>query len=183
MKKIAVFLANGFEEIEALTVVDICRRAKITTSMISIEDTKYVKGTHGIIVEADGLFEDVISGELDMIVLPGGMPGTRNLEAHKGLIDLIQEFDAKRKEISAICAAPSILGHLGMLKGRNACCYPNFEKDLEGAIVQEEGVVQSDYIITARGMGCAIPFSLAIVAKYCGQEKADEIAKGIIYNI
>lgn len=183
MKNIAVFLANGFEEIEALTVVDICRRAGLNTTMVSVEETDVVKGAHDINVVADKMFDEVNFDCLDMLVLPGGMPGTKNLASHKGLIEQIERFYQEGRHLAAICAAPSILGQLGLLKGRKACCYPGFEEQLTGAEVSQEPVEQSEHVITARGMGTAIPFSLAIVALFCGQEKAEELAQAIIYNI
>lgn len=181
MNKIAVFLADGFEEIEALTVVDICRRAGIEVIMTSVGDSKEVEGSHGIRIQADELFEEVDFDSLDMLVLPGGMPGTRNLEAHKGLMERVDSFYKEGKYIAAICAAPSILGHRGIVKGRRACCYPGFEEQMEGAQVVYEPTAVSGHVITGRGMGCAIPFALAVTAVFCGQEKADELAEGIVY--
>lgn len=182
MKRIAVFLAGGFEEIEALTVVDICRRAGITVEMVSAERDRIVEGSHGISVCADVLFEEVDFGSLDMLVLPGGMPGTRNLEAHQGLMEQVDAFYKEGKYVAAICAAPTVLGHRGILKGRKACCYPGMEGELEGAEVTYDPVAISDHVITARGMGCAIPFGLAITSVFCGKNRAEELAKGIVYQ-
>lgn len=182
MRKIAVFFAEGFEEIEALTVVDLCRRAGIDTQMVSVTGKKPVTGSHGIMVQMDGVFEETVFSELDMIVLPGGMPGTKNLEAHAGLMDYVDAFHKEGKGIAAICAAPSILGHRGILKGRKACSYPGFEKDLEDAIVVYDKVAVSEHIITSRGMGCAIDFSLAIIEMLCDKVTADKMAETIIYR-
>ena len=132
MKKIAIFFGTGYEEIEALTVVDLCRRAGIEISMVSITGEGKVIGSHGITVEMDQLFEDVDFEALDMIVLPGGMPGTRNLEAHQGLMEQVDAFYQSGKYVAAICAAPSIFGHRGIVNGKKACCYPGFEKDMAG---------------------------------------------------
>lgn len=181
MKKIAVFFAEGFEEIEALTVVDLCRRAGVDTKMISVTGKQVVTGSHKIAVEMDACFEDVDFSQLSMIVLPGGMPGTKNLEAHEGLMAQVDAFYAAGKCVAAICAAPSILGHRGILKGRKACCYPGFEKDLEGAEVVFNSVAVSEHVITSRGMGCAIDFSLAIIESLCGKEDAERLAEAIIY--
>lgn len=183
MSKIAVFLADGFEEIEALTVVDICRRAGILVEMVSVQDGKIVEGSHGIRVDADMLFEDMDFDSLDMLVLPGGMPGTRNLEAHKGLMEQLDAFYREGKYVAAICAAPTIMGHRGILKGRKACCYPGMENELDGAEVVYEPVAISEHVITSRGMGCAIPFGLAVTAVLCGKEKAEELARGIVYQV
>lgn len=182
MAKIAVFFGEGYEEIEALTVVDICRRAGIETQMVSITGGNFVIGSHGIKVEMDKQFEEIDFDGLDMIVLPGGMPGTKNLEAHAGLMNQVDAFDKEGRFIAAICAAPSIFGHRGVLRGRKACCYPGFEKDLTGAVVVYDSVAVSEHVITSRGMGCAIDFSLAIISVLCGEEEAEAKAKAIIYE-
>ena len=139
--KVYIFLADGFEEIEGLTVVDIMRRAKIDVETISITGQKQINGAHKIIVEADRLFEETDFSDGDMLVLPGGMPGTLNLKEHEGLRNLIGEFDKKKKYLAAICAAPSILSELGILKGRKACAYPSFEEGLDCAQVVHEAAV------------------------------------------
>ena len=182
MKKIAIFFGTGFEEIEALTVVDICRRCKLEVEMVSIMDTSTVTGSHGITVEMDKSFAKADFSEYDMLVLPGGMPGTKNLEAHQGLMEQIDAFYAAGKYIAAICAAPSIFGHRGILKGRNACCYPSFESHLEGAVVTKGPVEISDHVITSRGMGTAIDFALAIAGIFCGSETAEDMAQSILYG-
>ena len=182
MNRLAIFLADGFEEIEALAVVDICRRGGLTIDMISIMGKTEVTGSHGIMVKADGLFEDAVIGDYDMLILPGGTPGTLKLEAHEALMQQVDEFYAAGKKIGAICAAPSIFGHKGILKGRRACSYPTFENQLEGAAVTSGPVEISDNVITSRGMGTAIDFGLAILGVFCGQEMAQKIAKAIIYQ-
>lgn len=182
MQNIGIFFAEGYEEIEALTVVDMCRRAGINIQMVSVTGERMVTGSHKIAVEMDMLFEEVDFDGLDMIVLPGGMPGTLNLEAHAGLMARVDDFNREGRGLAAICAAPSILGHKGLLKGRKACSYPGFEKDLEGAEVVFDSVAVSDHVITSRGMGCAIDFSLAIISKLCGEEEAERLAKAIIYR-
>lgn len=182
MGKIAVFFAEGYEEIEALTVVDICRRCGLQTDMVSVSKERTVKGAHGISVEADLMFEQTDFSAYDMLVLPGGMPGTRNLEAHEGLMNQVDAFCKAGKKIGAICAAPSILGHRGILKGRKACCYPGFESHLEGAEVTSGPVEISDNVITSRGMGTAIDFALAIAGIFCGREKGEQMAEAIVYR-
>lgn len=179
---IAVFFANGYEEIEALTVVDLTRRAGIETWMVSITDEKTVTGSHGITVSMDKTLSEVNFEEVDMIVLPGGMPGTLNLEACKPLMEKVKEFDANGKYISAICAAPTVFGHLGLLKGKKACCYPSMEDGLVGAEVTFEPTAVADHILTSRGMGTAIDFGLQIIARFQGQEAADEMAAKIVYR-
>lgn len=182
MSKIAVFFGEGFEEIEALTVVDMCRRAGIEVDMVSITGKDTVTGAHKISVGMDKQFEDVDFASFDMIVLPGGMPGTRNLEAHVGLMEQVDAFYQAGKYIAAICAAPSIFGHRGILNGRKACCFPGFEKDLEGAEVTTDNVTKDGNVITSRGMGTAMDFALTIVTLFCGEEVAAEKSKSIIYK-
>ena len=182
MNKIALFLAAGFEEIEALTVVDLCRRAGIEVTVASVTDNKTVTGSHGISVLADVMFEEVDFEAQDMLVLPGGMPGTRNLEAHEGLMAQVDRFYESGKYIAAICAAPTVFGHRGILKGRKACCYPGMQNELLGADVVYDTVAVSDHVITSRGMGTAIDFALQIIACFCGKEKAEELAKAIVYR-
>lgn len=179
---IAVFFANGYEEIEALTVVDLTRRAGIETWMVSITEDKAVAGSHGITVSMDKTLEEVDFDKVEMIVLPGGMPGTLNLEACEPLMEKVKEFDKAGKYISAICAAPTVFGHLGLLKGRKACCYPDMEDGLVGAEVTYDSVAVSDHILTSRGMGTAIDFGLQIIARFQGKEAADEMAKKIVYR-
>ncbi|MDD2971180.1 MAG: DJ-1/PfpI family protein [Lachnospiraceae bacterium] len=182
MSKVAIFMATGFEEIEALTVVDLLRRAGISISMVSITGEIQVTSSHKVQVTCDALLEEVDFQGLDMIVLPGGMPGTKHLEACEPLMRQVEAFYQAGKYISAICAAPSILGHRGMLKGRTACSFPEFESHLEGADVTGSEVEVSDFIITARGMGCAIPFGLAIVERFLGKETAEALGKKIVYQ-
>ncbi len=179
-KKIAVFLADGHEEIEALTVVDLCRRAGIEVQVVSVQEEHHVRGSHNICVKTDMLFEEVDFDELDMLVLPGGMPGTVNLEAHAGLMEQVDAFYQAKKYVAAICAAPSIFGHRGMMQGRKACCYPGFEDQLAGAEVVYEPCAVDGPVITGRSMGCAIPFALAIVGALCGEEAARKQAEAIV---
>jgi 4-methyl-5(b-hydroxyethyl)-thiazole monophosphate biosynthesis len=180
MSKLAIFLAEGYEEIEALTVVDLCRRCGLTIDMVSVTQEKMTKGSHGIAVEADKTIDAIDWDSYDMLVLPGGMPGTLNLEACEELMSQVDRFYEAGKYIGAICAAPSIFGHRGLLKGRKACCYPSFESHLEGADVAEDSVCKDGHVVTSRGMGTAIDFGLAIVEIFCGSEKAYELRNGII---
>jgi 4-methyl-5(b-hydroxyethyl)-thiazole monophosphate biosynthesis len=182
MSRIAVFFAEGFEEIEALTVVDICRRSGIDVDMVSVTGDKTVMGSHRISVNVDKLFSEAEFGGYDMLVLPGGLKGTQGLEAHTGLMERIDEFYKNGKYIAAICAAPSIFGHRGILKGRNACCYPSFESHLEGAKVTAGPVEISDNVVTSRGMGTAVDFGLVITGIFCGQQAAEKMAAQIVYK-
>lgn len=181
MAKVAIFLASGFEEIEALTVVDLLRRVHVDIDMVSITGEKRAVGSHDIVVETDKIINQLNFSEYDMLILPGGMPGTLNLEACEVLMNQVDTFYKQEKYLAAICAAPSILGHKGILEGRKACCYPGFEKDLTGADVSMEPVCVDGNIITARGMGCAIEFGLKIVEKLLDAETAVNLKEGIIY--
>lgn len=182
MAKICVFLATGFEECEALLVVDICRRAGLDLKTVSVTGQKEVTSSHQVTVTADLLLEEVDFEDLDMIVLPGGMPGTKNLEACEPLVKQVDAFYEAGKCISAICAAPSIFGHKGFLKGRNATSYPSFEGHLDGALVFHNSVEVSEHVTTSRGLGTAIDFGLAIVERYQGKDEADKIAEAIVYS-
>ena len=182
MSEIAVMLAEGFEEIEGLTVVDICRRCGIGVTTVSITNDKNVMGSHGIPVIADTVFDEVDFGKIDMIVLPGGKKGTDNLEACEPLLKKVEEFYKTDKYVAAICAAPRILGHMGILNGRIACSYPTFESHLEGAVVTQNPVEKSDNVITGRGMGVSIDFALKIAEQFVDKETVDDVAVGIIYK-
>ena len=182
MAKTAIFLADGFEEIEALTVVDLLRRAGIDITTASITGDKFVTGSHGIKVEADVLLSAINFDELDMIILPGGMPGTNNLDACEPLKAHIREFADAGRNLAAICAAPRVYGKMGILAGKRATCYPGNEEFLEGADPQTTEVVKDGNFITSRGMGTAIPFGLAIIEEFQGKEAADDMAKKIIFR-
>ncbi|MFA9379120.1 MAG: DJ-1 family glyoxalase III [Lachnotalea sp.] len=182
MSKVCVFLADGFEEIEGLAVVDLLRRAAIDTDMVSIMKGKEIKGGHNIVVIADKLYEEVNFAEYDMLVLPGGMPGTLNLSEHKGVVNQIQQFAEEGKGIAAICAAPSILGDSGLLIGKKAVCYPGYESRLTGAIVTKEKIEQDQNIITSRAMGTVYEFGLAIIEKLIDKEAALKVKNLICYN-
>ena len=178
MAKICVFTADGFEEIEGLTVVDLLRRAGAEVLMVSVGEGLTVKGAHN----TDVLFDETCYEDADVLVLPGGMPGTLNLRNHEKLCALLKEFAAKDKKIAAICAAPMILGELGLLKGKKATCYPGFEDKLIEAEVCTDRVVRDGNITTSRGLGTAIPFALELISQLYGKEKAEEIKKSVIYG-
>ncbi|MBR3519198.1 MAG: DJ-1/PfpI family protein [Paludibacteraceae bacterium] len=177
-----VFLADGFEETEAIAPIDVMRRAGFNVVTVSIMGRKQVKGSHGINVEADALFEQTDFSAAGMLVLPGGMPGTKNLAAHEGLAKLLTAAAGKDVILGAICAAPSVYGGLGLLKGEKATCYPGFEEYLTGAEVKKEPVVVSNQFVTSRGAGTAMRFGLALVAKVKGQSFADELAAAMEFK-
>lgn len=182
MAKVYVFIADGFEEIEGLTVVDLLRRAGIETTMVSISENVEILGAHGIVVSVDKIFEEVSFDEVDMLVLPGGMPGTKNLAKHEQLMEKVREFHLQDKWIAAICAAPSILGENDLLIGKKATCYPGFEEKLYGAEVLEDSVVKDGNIITSRGLGTAIPFAIEIIKQLLGEEEGEKIRKSIVFR-
>ncbi len=177
--KVLLFLAEGFEEIEAIAAIDIFRRADIEVVTISITDDKTVCGAHQVCIIADSVFEKTdFSGDF-LIYLPGGLSGTTNLDNHAGLKQLISDQVSKGNEIAAICAAPLILGKMGILKGKDAICYPGFENQLLESNISEKTIVKSGTIYTAKAAGVAIQFALRIVEDLCGKEKAKEIEKSI----
>ena len=175
---VLLFLADGFEEIEALTPVDIMRRAGIETIIVGVTG-KVVTGAHGIQVESDISIDDTVMDGLEMVVLPGGLPGADNLRVN----DRVRELTVKTFEnggfVSAICAAPRVLGELGLLKGKKAVCYPGFEKYLDGAEISDTHVVKDGKIITAIGMGASVEFALELVSALKGSAVSNKIAEGI----
>jgi len=183
MKKIAVLLAEGFEEIEAVNIIDVLRRAEINVKAVSITENLEVTGSHGIKIIADKLFQDVNYNLVDMIILPGGMPGATNLNNHLGLREQILNFYDNKKLLGAICAAPMVFGNLGILKNKYATCYPGFENQLHGAIATGEDIEVADNIITGKGAGVAIEFALKIVEIIKGKELATKLAQKMIFNI
>jgi len=177
--KILLFLAEGFEEIEAVAAIDIFRRADIEVITVSITDDKTVCGAHKVCLIADSVFNKTDFSGNFLIYLPGGLPGTTNLDNHVGLKQLIAEQVTKGNNIAAICAAPSILGKMGLLKGKEAICYPGFEGQLLDSDISEKTIVKSGTIYTAKAAGVAIQFALRIVDDLCGNEKAKEIEQSI----
>ena len=175
-KKFAVHLADGFEEIEAISIIDVLRRADMDVVVVSVTNKTEITGTHQIKIIADVLFEEVNYDEVYMIVLPGGMPGAANLDAHAGLKHQIGKFVDGNKQLAAICAAPLVFGNLGILEGKQAVCYPGYEEYLSGAEVLKIPVIESGNIITGRGPGVAIQFALKIVEKAVSVEKAELLA-------
>lgn len=181
--KIVVFLADGFEEVEALTVVDYLRRMDIEVDTVSIGEEREVKGAHNIRViadktmaELDGL--DTYSG----VVIPGGLPGATNLRDDERVIDTVKTLYEKDKLVAAICAGPVVLERAGIIKGKKITSYPGFEKELEGAKYQASPIVVDGNIITARGPYYAVNFAISIIDYLLGKEKAEELKEDILYN-
>ncbi len=174
-----LFLADGFEEIEALTPVDMLRRANVEVTTVSINDTKEVNGTHGIKVIADTTISDVELQNIEMVILPGGLPGADNLRNCPKVIDFIDAADKKGAFVAAICAAPRIIGEKGLLAGKKAVCYPGFEQYLLNAECVEDGCVRDGNIITAKGMGRSCEFACCLIEALKGKEAAEKIRKSV----
>ncbi len=176
---IYMFLAEGFEEVEALAPLDLIRRAGLEIKTVGV-GSKTVVGSHGIPVIADMTADEFSDNKPDMVILPGGMPGTKNLDANETVHKAIADAVKNDAYVCAICAAPMIFGKLGLVRGKNAVCYPGFEEYLDGATVPDEKVVRDGKIITAKGMGAAIEFGLAIVAALKDEKTADSLAVATI---
>ena len=182
MAVVYAFLADGLEEVECLATADVLIRAGVKVKLVSITGKKEVKGAHGFGIHADTLLHEIDPMKADLLFLPGGMPGTKNLMACKPLCDALVQADAAGKRLAAICAAPSILGQLGLLKDKKATCYPGFEDKLTEAELCTDRVVRDGNITTSRGLGTAIPFALELISQLYGKEKAEEIKKSVIYG-
>ena len=176
---IAVLLADGFEEIEALTPVDMLRRAGLEVKTVGIT-SRIALGSHGIPVVCDLIPEEVRLGEVSTVIFPGGMPGSLNLDASPFTDEIIKAVNENDGRIAAICAAPLVLGRRGLLNGRRATCYPGFEKELIGAECVDEGVVTDGNITTARGMGVSLAFAKELISLIVGKEKAEELGRGVM---
>lgn len=179
MSLIYVFLADGFEDIEALATVDVARRADIIVKTVSVMDKLTVTSSHGVIMTADIICEDMNIDEGDMIMLPGGLPGADTLASHAVVKDAIMDFATKGKFLAAICAAPMVFGLLGILRNINVTCYPGFEKYLTHAHYTAAQVEVDGSFITGNGPGACIPFALQLVKALKGEAKAKEIAAGM----
>lgn len=169
-----IFLAEGFEVTEALAPLDMMRRAKLDVKTVGVTGGT-VTSSHGVAVKADISLNEVSYNDMQGVVLPGGMPGTLNLEASERVLDCVKYCCGSGKLVAAICAAPSILGHLGILDGKRATCFPGFEKDLYGANATGAHVETDGSVITAKGAGCAIEFGHAIVELAVSKEAADKV--------
>lgn len=181
MSRLAICMAEGCEEIEGLTVVDLLRRSNVTIDMISITGELQVKGSHGITFLADRLISDTELSDYDGIILPGGIPGTPNLGMCEAVTQAIREFAQQNKLVAAICAAPSVLGQCGVLEGKRATSYPGFDKDMPGCDYREDRVVVDGNVITSRGMGTAIEFGLAILSYIKDEKTAEDLAEKIMF--
>ncbi len=174
-----LFLANGFEEIEALAPLDLLRRAGVEITTVGVGG-EIIRGSHGIVVQADMPDAMYMDANPEMIILPGGMPGSKNLDESRIVDAALKTAARKGAYIAAICAAPFVLGKRGLLEGKEAICYPGFEKELTGARISDKKVVRDGKIITAAGMGVALEFGLALVAALKGEDVADGIRRAVL---
>lgn len=183
MKETFVFLAAGFEEIEALTAIDVMRRAGMNVQTVSITSSLQVKGAHGVIVTADLIYDNTLFSDPEWLVLPGGMPGATNLYEFGPLQGLLKnQAESERGRIAAICAAPAVvLGQLGLLKDEKVTCYPGFENLIEGGTFVDEPVVVSNKFVLGNGPANALPWALTIVMETFGQEASAKVASGMLY--
>ncbi len=183
MKKVGIFLADGFEEIEGLTSVDAMRRAGYEVTTISIMDKKLITGSHNIRVYADMMFDDVDIDGFDAIVLPGGGVGTENLLKHEGVKNAVKRYNEAGKIIGAICAAPIVLSEAGVLDGLHATCYPGCQERFSDKVIYTGVQVdQEKNIVTGNGMGAALPFALALVMAISGEEDVAKVKEGVAWT-
>ena len=182
MAKLVLFMADGFEEIEGLTVVDVLRRGGVEVTTVSIMEHRVVESSHGVKIYADAMYADVDFSAYDGLVLPGGMPGTTNLMGHDGVNEQIRAYAAAGKLVAAICAAPTVLGQAGLLKNIPATCFPGCEDKLNAAQYTQTQVEHHGNIITGQAMGAAIPFALEILKTVAGQQSAEKVASSIVFK-
>ena len=182
MKRAVMLFAEGFETVEALMAVDILRRGGVEVTMASITEEEFVRSSHGVLVEMDGVLGEVDCLSYDAVILPGGMPGTIHLGESEAVKQVLLSMNAAGKIVSAICAAPGVLGKYGLLQGKNACSYPEHECNLTGAKISREPVVTDGNIVTSRGLGTAMEFAFTILEILERKEKAEEIKKAIGYQ-
>lgn len=177
MAKVYEFLANGFEEIEALAPVDILRRGGVEVKTVSVTGSEWAESSHGVTVRADLKMEDADLNDADMLLLPGGMPGATNLNAHEGVRQALMAQAAKGGKIGAICAAPMVLGSLGLLRGRHATCSPGFEKYMDGAEYTAELFTVDGNIITGEGPAATLPYAYKILSMFVGNQPVKALEK------
>ena len=183
MKKVYVFLADGFEDVEALIPVDVLRRGGVDVTTVSISDFPLVTSAHGVNIEADIMFEQGDFSDADLIFLPGGMPGASNLFAHKGVCKVVVDQFAAGRKVAAICAAPGVvLGQLGILEGKKATCYPGFEQMFDGATYTADLVTVDGNVTTAEGPAAAFPFAYELLAQLVDKKTSDQIAEGMRFK-
>mgnify|MGYP001084405324 CR=1 FL=1 len=182
MKKAYVYLIDGFEEIEATTILDVLRRSGVKVASVSLSETKKVRGDHGIIIEADKLLSEANYTDVDMLILPGGDLASHNLLHHDSLHNQLKEAESKGKYIAAICGATMTLGKVGLTKGKKATCYPGIESEITGATILKQDVVVDGKIVTSRGPATSFSFALEIAKLLTEEETVNEVSKGLLIN-
>jgi len=182
MKRAVMLFAEGYETVEALMVVDVLRRGGVEVTMASINEDDFVRSSHGVNVEMDAVLGEIDVLDYDAIILPGGMPGTLNLGESEAVKKALLRMNEAGKIVSAICAAPGVLGKYGLLEGKKACSFPEHEVNLKGAEVLRDPVVTDGNIVTSRGLGTALEFGLRLLELLESVEKADQIRKAIVYQ-
>ncbi len=175
-----VLLANGFEEIEAITPIDVLRRAGFDVTTLSIHDSKKITGAHNVIIAADGLLSDYLNESPDIIITPGGMPGSTNLKESNLVIEIIKKQVSENRHVASICASPIVLDEADVLNTKNYTCYPGFEKVIKSGNYSDDRVVSDNKIITAKGPGVAIEFALKIVEELLGENVSNDLKKAMI---
>lgn len=184
MKKVIVPLANGFEEIEAISIIDVLRRADIDVTTVYVAGQSVIEGAHGVSVTADKSIDELSNlGEFDGIVVPGGMGGVNNLIASKAVLEIIADFNNAGKLTAAICAGPMVLEAAGILSGVEASCYPGLEDELKSAKISEDVITIDKNVITSRGPATAIHFALGLVEYLCGEDVRNEVSEGLLFNL
>lgn len=182
MAKVYEFLANGFEEVEGLAPVDILRRGGVDIKTVSVTGSEYVETSHGITIKADLTIENADLSDADMLLLPGGLPGATNLRDHEGVRAALLEQHKAGRRIGAICAAPLVLGSLGLLEGRRATCYPGFEKYMTGAEYTAQLFTEDGTIITGEGPAATLPYAYKILSYFVGEERSKVIEEQMRYT-
>jgi 4-methyl-5(b-hydroxyethyl)-thiazole monophosphate biosynthesis len=181
MNKVIVFLCDGYEEIELVTIVDVLRRGGVDVQLAVIGDETGIRGAHNMLLAYDEFLNNINLDEVKMVVLPGGMGGTNAMKASKSVEEVVKKFiNDENKIVAAICAAPTALGKFGVLEGRKATCYPGLEGELTGAQVVDADVVVDGNLITSRGPATAMPFALELLKTLKGKETAETVAKGML---
>lgn len=182
MAKVYEFIANGFEEVEALAPVDILRRGGVDIKTVSMTGSEYVESSHGVTVKADLLWEDADLNDADMLLLPGGMPGSTNLNAHEGLREALKKHHAEGKRIGAICAAPMVLAQCGILDNKKATCSPGFEQYFNASTTYTGELVQEDgNVITGEGPAASFPYAYRILSYFIGEEAVKDLQTKMQY--
>lgn len=182
MAKVYEFIANGGEEIEALTVVDVLRRGGVDIKTVSITGSEFAEMSHGVTIKCDLTFEEADLSDADMLLLPGGMPGATNLLEHEGVRTAMLKQVADGKKVGAICAAPMVLGDLGILEGKKATCYPGFEKYLKGAEYTHELYTIDGNVITGEGPAATLPYAYAILNMFAGEDVVQGLKDGMMFT-